>query len=79
MYDIRKQKLTAGNIHPVAIDIHFILMSFITEYIKSLFNTVFSGKNTPERKIEEVTYMNFIHYLDECEGTNFNIYVAWGG
>ena len=41
---------------------------FFLACVKGLFVVQYSDKNSPHRSEEEVTYMNFVDFLDECEG-----------
>ena len=50
---------------------------------KLLFQMNYSAENTPVRALEEATYINFVDFLDKCEGIskfcihfiNFSVYI----
>ena len=44
------------------------------EFFKKLLLPDFSGKGTPTKRQEEATYMNFLDFVEECEGI-YNIYI----
>ena len=39
--------------------------------IKALLHTKFSENGTEKREEEKVSYMHFMDFLDECEGTSY--------
>ena len=43
---------------------------FLIEYIKGLFKIKFSDKASQYRSAEEAAYINFVDFLDQCEGND---------
>ena len=46
----------------------FVSYVIYAEFIKALLVPMYSDKGTQECRLEEVTYMHFVDFLDECEG-----------
>ncbi len=56
--------------HPVSYRIFFKQYWIIHNIgqFKELFKVVYSDRNTPERAAEEATYINFVDFIEKCEG-----------
>ena len=66
-----KVKLTAGTflLCPACCAIDYTCISFLSlADVKSLFQFEFSEEGSNELAAENQSYINFIDFLDECEG-----------
>ncbi len=52
----------------VSTTMYIIIFHWHTEYLKNLFSVKYSDKGSVYRPAEEQTYINYVDFLDECEG-----------